>query len=119
MFGIGAFDSDAVGTGSKKAYNEGWTTPDAAIMGGAKWISENYINSPANRQNTLYKMRWNPDNPANHLYAGDIAWATTQSVIMEQLFAEIGNGSISYEVPVYAGQSAPVIEGVGGMTIRR
>ena len=119
MFGIGAFDSDAVGTGSKKAYNEGWTTPDAAIMGGAKWISENYINSPTNRQNTLYKMRWNPDNPANHLYAGDIAWATTQSVIMEQLFAKIGNGSISYEVPVYAGQSAPVIEGVGGMNIRR
>ncbi len=118
MFGIGAYDSDAVGTGSKKAYTEGWTTPESAIFGGAQWISKNYINAPHNRQNTLYKMRWNPDNPANHLYAGDIAWAVTQSVIMEQMFMRFTDAAISYEVPVYAGSVAPVIEGTG-MTIRR
>lgn len=119
MFGIGAYDSDAVGTGSKKAYSEGWTTPEAAIMGGAQWISKNYINAVSGRQNTLYKMRWNPDNPGNHLYAGDIAWAVTQSTIMERLFAQFSEASVSYEVPVYAGSVAPVITTSNTMTIGR
>lgn len=110
MFGIGAYDSDAVATGSNKAFKEGWTTPEAAIMGGAKWISENYINSSQYRQNTLYKMRWNPDNPGNHLYAGDVAWAVTQSIIMESIISVFPNASISYEVPVYAGSVAAVID---------
>lgn len=117
MFGIGAFDSDAVGTGSKKAYSEGWTSPEAAIYGGAAWISKNYINAASGRQNTLYKMRWNPENPCNHLYAGDVAWAVTQSLIMEKLFAQFTEASVSYEVPVYAGSTAPVIQGTGGMSI--
>ncbi len=120
MFGIGAYDSDAVGTGSKKAYNEGWTTPEAAIMGGAQWISKNYINRASGRQNTIYKMRWNPDNPANHLYAGDVAWAVTQSTIIERMFSQFNDASIAYEVPVYAGETAPVLEGVtSGMNIGR
>lgn len=57
MFGIGAYDSDPVGTGSNYAYEMGWDTPEKAIMGGAKWISENYINSSSHTQNTLYEMR--------------------------------------------------------------
>ena len=109
MFGIGAYDSNAVATGSKMAYSQGWTTPEAAIMGGASWISKNYINAADARQNTLYKMRWNPDNPGNHLYAGDIAWAVSQSLILEKMFAQFADASISYEVPVYAGAPAAVI----------
>lgn len=110
MYGIAAYDGSVVSSGSKKAYNEGWTTPSEAIIGGAKWISENYINSPSNRQNTLYKMRWNPENPGQHLYAGDVAWAITQSTIMERLFASFPGASISYEIPVYAGSNAAVID---------
>lgn len=117
MFGIGAFDSDAVGTGSKKAYYEGWTTPQSAIMGGAKWISENYINSAEQRQNTLYKMRWNPDNPGQHLYAGDISWAVTQATIMEKIFADFGDTNIRYEIPVYAGALAPTVETENVMSV--
>lgn len=110
MFGIGAYDSDAVGTGSKMAYQKGWTSPEAAILGGAKWISENYINAVDGRQNTLYKMRWNPDRPAQHLYAGDVSWAVSQALIMENLFKEFRDASIRYEVPVYAGAVAPTID---------
>lgn len=110
MFGIGAYDSDAVGTGSKMAYQKGWTSPEAAILGGAKWISENYINAVGNRQNTLYKMRWNPDNPGNHLYAGDIVWAVSQSLILDDLFVQFSEASVAYEVPVYAGSVAPTID---------
>lgn len=117
MFGIGAFDSDAVGTGSKMAYQKGWTSPEAAILGGAKWISENYINAAGNRQNTLYKMRWNPDNPGNHLYAGDIAWAVSQALIMDDLFVQFSEASIAYEVPVYAGSVAPTIDTGAGLVL--
>ncbi|MGN0181099.1 MAG: N-acetylglucosaminidase [Candidatus Ornithomonoglobus sp.] len=111
MFGIAAYDGSVVSSGSKKAYQEGWTSPAEAIRGGAKWISENYINATnGNRQNTLYKMRWNPDNPGVHLYAGDIAWATTQATILERLFAQFPNASIAYDIPVYSGSNAAVID---------
>lgn len=110
MYGIAAYDGSVISSGSKKAYNEGWTTPREAIMGGAKWISENYINSSVNRQNTLYKMRWNPENPGQHLYAGDVAWAITQSTIMERMFNSFPEASLSYEIPVYLGSNAAVIE---------
>ena len=119
MFGIGAYQYDAVGTGAKKAYSEGWTSPEAAIMGGAKFISEYYIHAPSGRQNTLYKMRWNPENPGNHLYAGDIAWAVTQSTIMESIMSQFASGAISYEVPVYAGSVAPIIDTASQLSITR
>lgn len=119
MFGIGAYQENAVGTGAKRAYNEGWTTPEAAIMGGAKYISEAYIHAPSGRQNTLYKMRWNPENPGNHLYAGDIAWAVTQSTIMESIMSQFMSGTISYEVPVYSGSVATVIDTGSSLSITR
>lgn len=105
MFGIGAFDSNAVKYGSEYAYKYGWTTVDAAIDGGAKWISENYINNSSHRQNTLYKMRWNPDSPGNHQYASDIAWAQTQAKIMKSMFDSFPNAELHYEIPLYSGES--------------
>ena len=42
MYGIGAYDYDAVGTGSQRAYSEGWTSPARAITDGGRWISEHY-----------------------------------------------------------------------------
>ena len=110
MYGIGAYDYDAVGTGSKRAYSEGWTSPAKAITEGGRWISEHYINAPSGRQNTLYKMRWNPDAPGTHLYAGDVSWGVMQAVIMERLFSQFPEASIAYEVPVYAGSPAAPIE---------
>lgn len=109
MFGIAAYDNSALSSGSQKAYKEGWTTPAAAIMGGAKWISEYYINSADGRQNTLYKMRWNPDNPGEHMYATDIGWAVKQAIIIERMVEMFPGASISYEIPVYSGSNAAVI----------
>lgn len=110
MFGIGAYDSDAVGYGSQRAYSEGWTSPEAAIIGGAAWISENYINASGGRQNTLYKMRWNPDNPGVHMYATSGDWAIEQGLIMERMISQFPAASISYEIPVYEGSNAAVVE---------
>lgn len=107
MFGIGALDSDPVGGGAQYAYNQGWTTVDAAIRGGAKWISENYINCG---QNTLYKMRWNPDRPGVHQYATDVAWASKQAKTLKNMFSAFPGAELTFEFPIYKNQPEPEIK---------
>ena len=109
LFGIGAYDANPVGNGSQRAYSQGWTSVEAAIKGGAKWISENYVNSPDGRQNTLYKMLWNPENPGTHQYATDIGWAVKQAVSIEKIFSSFTDATLSFDVPVYSGQSPPTV----------
>lgn len=108
VFGIGAYDNSAVYSGSRKAYREGWTSVRAAIMGGAEFISDMYVNASVGRQNTLYKMLFNPDNPGEHQYATDCEWATNQATILDRLFRIFPNAVRSYEIPVYEGMT-PVI----------
>lgn len=98
LFGIGAYDSDPINGGAKYAYEQGWTSVDAAIYGGAAWISSNYINSG---QNTLYKMKWNPEHPATHQYATDVAWAVKQARTIKSL-VEAAGGSVTFDVPIYS-----------------
>lgn len=107
MYGIGAYDNSAVSSGSKKAYSMGWTSVEAAIRGGAQWISEKYINSPQYHQNTLYKMLWNPEAPGQHQYATDIGWAVKQAVSIEKIFSKFPGASISFDIPVYSGMIPP------------
>ena len=109
LFGIGAYDANPVGNGSQRAYSQGWTSVEAAIKGGAKWISENYVNSPDGRQNTLYKMLWNPENPGTHQYATDIGWAVKQAVSIEKIFSSFTDATLSFDVPVYSGQIPPTV----------
>ena len=110
MFGIGAYDNSAEYSGSRRAYELGWTSVSAAIKGGAKWISEHYINSSECRQNTLYKMLWNPGNPGQHQYATDIGWATHQGVNIEKIFRMFPEAVKAYDVPVYTDTVPPQIQ---------
>lgn len=109
LFGIGAYDANPVGNGSQRAYSQGWTSVEAAIKGGAKWISENYVNSSDGRQNTLYKMLWNPENLGTHQYATDIGWAVKQAVSIEKIFSSFTDATLSFDVPVYSGQIPPTV----------
>ena len=109
MFGIGAVDSDPLYGGASYAYSGGWTTVEDALWGGARWISENYINNKNYRQNTLYKMRWNPESPANHQYATDIEWPSKQAEDMAAMFEAFPSASYRYEIPVYKGMEKPKI----------
>ncbi|KYG30869.1 SH3 domain-containing protein [Alkalihalobacillus trypoxylicola] len=101
MYGIGAFDGCAKLCGAQYAYNQGWTTPEQAIEDGAKFVAANYIK---NGQDTLYKMRWNPDNPGYNQYATDVAWAVKQTNRMANLYSNLINHSLSYEIPHYPNQ---------------
>lgn len=102
MFGINANDGCAVKCGSERAYKEGWTTPYKAIVGGAKFIGNGYIKAG---QNTLYKMRWNPDlleqGYAGHQYATDIGWAYKQVDTMYNLYQQLDSYSLYLDIPVY------------------
>jgi beta-N-acetylglucosaminidase len=101
MFGIGARDINPLVLGSERAYIEGWFTPEAAIVGGIKFISTQYINNSIHKQNTLYKMRWNPKSPATHQYATDIAWAYKQSYRIKEILNDCLNANLIFEIPQY------------------
>lgn len=103
MFGIGAFDSSPLKSGSEYAYKMGWDTVEKSIMGGAEWISRQYVNHPTHGQDTLYKMRWNPLNPGAHQYATDIGWASKQTHTLNTLVevSQKYNLHLNFDVPVY------------------
>ncbi|WLV24156.1 N-acetylglucosaminidase [Aciduricibacillus chroicocephali] len=103
MYGIGAIDSDALNGGIKTAYNNGWDTPRKAIIGGAKFVGENYI---YRGQNTLYKMRWDVDyadknSSVWHQYATDIGWAYKQTSKMYALYSLVDNYKIDLIIPKF------------------
>ncbi|MDG5786697.1 glucosaminidase domain-containing protein [Evansella sp. AB-P1] len=102
MFGIAAFDNSPLNGGARYAFQQGWTTPEKAVIGGAKWISDRYVNKSSNPQNTIYKMRWNPASAGTNQYATDIGWATKQAVRMEQLYDQIEIfPMLHFDIPVY------------------
>ncbi|MBW9158377.1 N-acetylglucosaminidase [Clostridium tagluense] len=101
MFGIGAWDENPNKLGSERAYKEEWFTVEAAIEGGIKFVSTQYINNSTRKQNTLYKMRWNPESPGVHQYATDIAWAYKQSYRIKEILDKCSNASLIFEIPEY------------------
>ncbi|SNZ04642.1 bifunctional autolysin [Terribacillus aidingensis] len=103
MYGVGAYDSCPIECGAKRAYDEGWTSPYLAIVGGAQYIGAGYINSG---QNTLYKMRWNPAAMAatgtfGKQYATDIGWASKQVSTMYNLYQNMGIYTLYLDIPHY------------------
>lgn len=102
VFGINALDSNPDKYGSEYVYKQGWFTLEDAIIGGTKFISSNYINNSNIKQDTLYKMRWNPDKPATHQYATDVAWAYKQISNIKKLFDKCLNAVKIFEIPVFA-----------------
>lgn len=101
FFGIGAIDADANYYGTKTANDNKWFTPEAAIEGGAEWISPRYINNPDTKQDTLYNMRWNPVNPGEHQYATDISWAYKQIQRIRDIISQAKNAVLVFEIPQF------------------
>ncbi|MGO1299754.1 MAG: GW dipeptide domain-containing protein [Staphylococcus equorum] len=98
MFGIGAVDNDAVKQGFATAKSNGWDTVKKAIVGGAKFISSSYISQG---QNTLYKMRWNPENPGEHQYATDVRWAEHNATRIKGFYDSMGKLGKYFDVNTY------------------
>lgn len=100
MYGVGAIDSDPDRKGSEYAYKQGWFTVDDAIIGGAQFISKNYINNAVNKQDTLYKMKWDLDR-IWHAYATDIGWANKTAPNIKKIIDKMKNPPLQFEVPKF------------------
>ncbi|PXW48116.1 mannosyl-glycoprotein endo-beta-N-acetylglucosaminidase [Erwinia sp. AG740] len=110
FFGVGVYDLNTA-YGAEKAREQNWTTPEAAIYGGAKFISENYIhrkdppkaraNEKFGAQNTLYKMKWNPKLPGVHQYASDPNWPETIALIMKKIIDKSPKTKMKFDIPEY------------------
>ncbi|WP_353462442.1 glucosaminidase domain-containing protein [Mammaliicoccus sciuri] len=98
MFGVGAIDKNALYGGIKYAQQAGWNTPEKAILGGAQFIANNYIKSG---QNTLYKMRFNPQNPGVHQYATGIDFAKSNAKRISDFYQQIQIYGQYYDVDQY------------------
>ncbi|RIN83478.1 autolysin, partial [Mammaliicoccus sciuri] len=99
FYGVGALDSDPIGTGANYAKKRGWDTPQKALSGGAKFIHDHYLSNP--EQNTLYSMRWNPEKPGVHQYATDIKWAQSNARIIADFYNELKTEGKYYIVYKY------------------
>ncbi|MFD1064430.1 peptidoglycan-binding protein [Oceanobacillus locisalsi] len=100
IYGIGAVDSNPRNGGAVRAYEEGWFSPEQAIIGGAEFIGNSYIHNSYD-QNTLYKMRWNPANPGYPQYATDIGWAVKQVPSIKRLYDMLDNPVFNFNITQY------------------
>ena len=111
FFGIDAYDNSPIDGGRLMAVKQGWDSPEAAVYGAAKWISENYVHSPASKfgpQDTLYKMRHDVQRAAAgqkpwHEYATSKTWATGIASVMANCYSYMGydmrHSGLVFEVP--------------------
>lgn len=106
MYGIGAYDADPIGGGVRYAYQQGWTSPSLAIIGGAEWIGRSYIHSSTQQQNTLYSMKYNIYDNA-HQYATDVGWAVKQTERMYQIYSQSTINSFRYVLPQFRSEDQP------------
>lgn len=103
MFGYGATDHNTVNNGAKKAFDNGWFTVYDAIVGGSAQIAKNYINAG---QNTLYKIRWNPElaelqKAAGHQYATHVQWATITAKRIYSVYSNLTDTVLAFDVPKF------------------
>jgi len=108
FYGIGAFDSSPLSSGRAYAVRNGWDSPEKAIIGGAKWIADNYVYASSYAQPTLYAMKWDyaQSNVTHaygwHQYATDHLWARKIARIMGGYYSELGvSPELSYIIPQY------------------
>ena len=107
MYGIGARDTAPEKLGAERAYKEGWFTVDDAIIGGATFVTSIYFKRG---QDTLYKMKWNPEFPGNLQYATHVIWAVRQAEKIAKVYKETKADQLTnavFEIPKYANQPVP------------
>lgn len=97
------------GTANKTTYGRPWNTPRKSIVGGAQFLSEEYI---AKGQYTGYLQRFNvnPDgyyNLYSHQYMTNLTGALSQGYSTYASYAALGmlDGSITFSIPVYENMS--------------
>ena len=105
FFNIGATTgAGAIGRGLKYAKGKNWTTPEAAIIGGAEYIAEKYI---AVGQDTAYLQKFNVDSQDGvlytHQYQANIQAPQSEGKKIYNSYKDLGilDSNINFIIPVY------------------
>ena len=111
FYGIGAYDANALSSGRAMAVKQGWTSPRLAILGAAKWISENYLRRSSGPQDTLYLMKFDVPGAVNsgsiwHQYCtGGNSWVLGIARVMSNCYSSAGisfdKSPVKFNVPLY------------------
>ena len=113
FYNIGAFssctDPIACALDFAKGYDENyttyerpWTTPEKAILNGAQYLADGYINAG---QNTFYLQKFNvtPNNTYSHQYMTNIEAPISESKSSYKAYKNIGklDSTIEFLIPIY------------------
>ena len=91
-----------IANGLNYAREQGWNSPYNAIVGGASFLADSYINAG---QDTLYLQKWDmlPPMYGRHQYMQNIQAPSTESVKTYNGYNNVGliNGSFVFSIPVF------------------
>ena len=91
-----------IANGLRYAVSQGWNSPYNAIVGGASFLADSYINAG---QDTLYLQKWDllPPMYGRHQYMQNIQAPSTESVKTYNGYNGVGllNGSFVFSIPVF------------------
>ncbi len=103
FFNIGASGNDGTVliNGLEYARSQGWTSRPAAIIGGAKFLGNNYISGG---QSTYYYQDFNVHDPNNmwHQYAQAVFDAYTKGRNLTSTYSSESNLVLEFYIPVYS-----------------
>ena len=92
---------DIISNGLAHAKAMGWDSPYKAIVGGASFLADSYINAG---QDTLYTQKWDliEPNAGHHQYMQNIQAPSTESIKTYNGYNDVGlvNSSFVFMIPV-------------------
>lgn len=97
----GNSSSETIANGLKHAKEKGWNNPYKAIIGGASFLGDSYVDAG---QDTLYLQKWDLVGPnyANHQYMQNIQAPSTESIKTYNGYNNIGlvNSAFVFKIPI-------------------
>jgi len=98
----GNSSSETIANGLKYAKEKGWDTKYKAIIGGASFLTKDYLEAG---QDTLYLQKWDVVGPnyVNHQYMQNIQAPSTESIKTFKGYNNLTliNSSFAFTIPVY------------------
>lgn len=92
--------AEVLESGTIYAYNQGWTSPSKAIIGGSVKYSVNYINRG---QDTYYYKNYNVLHPneITHQYAQNVADSVNSAKFLKKIYSNLKDSKLYFRIPVY------------------
>lgn len=92
--------AEVLESGTIYAYNQGWTSPSKAIIGGSVKYAVNYINRG---QDTYYYKNYNVLHPneITHQYAQNVADSVNSAKFLKKIYSNLKDSKLYFRIPVY------------------